>query len=98
MAFFGTQAYQSWSNRDFWNNLTPEDNFVAAMMAVGELNELAFFTFIGSIIGISLALLSLYFRKRLFSVGTAALIFSSLPVFLLISALLYMKFVSGTIV
>ena len=75
--------YQSYANAEFWQTLTPEDNFVGAMMAVGELIQLGQTLVIGCVIGIVFAALSLFQRKKFVSVGLAALIFNVVPLILL---------------
>lgn len=82
-AVIAVSIYQWYANAEFWQTLTPEESFVGAMMAVGELIQLAQSLVIGCVVEIVFAALSLFQRNRFVSVGLAALIFNVIPLLLL---------------
>jgi hypothetical protein len=92
VAFAIVSIYQQSAHDEFWGKLVPGDdasNAAGAMMAIAEFAEMAFAVFIGCVLGIVFAGLSLWKKPRLLSFGLAALLFNALPIVLLL--LLYVR-------
>lgn len=88
VAFFAMDLYQSTINADFWQSLVPGDdssNTAGAMMAIGELIQMIYSLLLACFIGLIFAILSLRHRRRILSLGTAALIFNGVPLLMLVA-------------
>ncbi len=85
VAFFATLAYQSVVNSSFWQSITPDESAAGAMMAFAEFVQLFFFTMIGCLVGIVLAVISLRLKRRFRSLGFIDLVFNGLPFLLLLT-------------
>ena len=84
VAVIAVSIYQSVVDASFWQSMTPEDNAIGAMMAFGELVQLIGVSIVGCLFGIIFAVASLRLQQRVWSVGSAALVFNGLPFLLLI--------------
>lgn len=86
VAYVVVTQYLSYANAAFHEGFVPGDDAsvnAGAMMALAEYAQVAFFTGIGALVGIILAIISLYKSRRLFSLGILALLFNILPFLLL---------------
>ena len=62
------------------------------MDGIGQLIETVFWTLIGCFIGTVFAGASLWFKRRILSIGTAALLFNALPIIVVAFVMLWNRF------
>jgi hypothetical protein len=82
IAFLAIDIYQDYAYSDFWQSLTPADdasNNAGALMGFVVVVQIVFSIIAGSAVGIVFAAISIWTRRKLASLGTAALIFNSIP-------------------
>lgn len=91
VAFFAMDLYQSTINADFWQSLVPGDdssNTAGALMGFVEVIQLIYSLLAGCFVGLVFSILSLRNRRRILSLGTAALIFNGVPLLLLVALII----------
>ncbi|MEO5859886.1 MAG: hypothetical protein ABIR33_13165 [Pyrinomonadaceae bacterium] len=76
-AILVTILYQSIAHAEDWKLYGEE--LAGAYLALAEVIQIVYAVAIGSALGLIFAIISLRFRRRFISVGTAALTFNALP-------------------
>lgn len=77
-------GYQSIAHAEFWRAITPDESAAGAMMGFSEVIQIFLALFVGCIVGLVFAGLSVRARGHVFGTALAAVGFNGLPLLLLL--------------